>query len=76
MKGNLALVPYDLAGLTISRCERTPILGTGRSENGNEIDAETRQRCAWIGNEMVPKWYPARNGTSARSGKNIHNLLI
>ena len=46
------------------------------SENGHEIDVETGQRCAWIGNEMVPKWYPARNGTSARSGKYIHNLLI
>ena len=52
------------------------VSGTGRPQNGHEIDAETGQRCAWIGNEMVPKWYPARNGTSARSGKSIHNLLI
>ena len=28
------------------------------------------------GIEMVPMWYPVRNGTSAGSGKEIRNLLI
>ena len=69
---------------------RHPMLGTHRplsttsdlkefpeptaSENGNEIGVETGQRCAWIGNEMVPmardSLHEAAEGTAGRNAEN------
>ena len=56
----------------------TPISSSAfwKGENGNEVGVETGQRCAWIGNEMVPIRYPVQNGTSLQSGKSINNPLI
>ena len=48
--------------------ERLPgIPESAASEIGKEIGVETGQRCAWIGNEMVPMRYLVQNGTNQLS---------